>query len=262
MKGFNGKITECIAIFIFRDAESAVMFRYSTAVQWQYSSSVTVQQFRYSTAVQSQYCSSVTVVQLQYSSSVTVQQFSHSTAVHSTAVQSQYCSYSTAVQSQCCSSVTVLQFSHSTAVQSQYSSSVTVQQFTVMQFSHSNAGQSRYGRSVTVRQSSHGTAVQSRYSSSVTVQQFSYGTAQFSKVRPVLFFPATVNRHVNALFDWNWFWPLGYPWRYKHYANAPHCYVLRSLLILFLFTTTQNLFCLFRAALFPLCDHAASSWLH
>lgn len=38
MKGFNVKITKCIPIFIFRDAQSAIVFSFSTA------------QFNYSTA--------------------------------------------------------------------------------------------------------------------------------------------------------------------------------------------------------------------
>jgi hypothetical protein len=70
MRGFNVKVTKSIPIFIFRDAESAFMFSFSIAVQFQYYSSVTVLQFSYSIAVQLQYYSSVTVLQFSYSIAV------------------------------------------------------------------------------------------------------------------------------------------------------------------------------------------------
>jgi hypothetical protein len=36
----------------------------------------------------------------------------------------------------------------------------------------------------------------------------------------------TLNRHKSAVFEWNSLRLLGYPRRYKHYANAPQCYVI------------------------------------
>jgi hypothetical protein len=51
-----------------------------------------------------------------------------------------------------------------------------------------------------------------------------------------LLLPAALNRRKSALFEWNGtYQAIGYPKRYKHYANAPHCYVIRSLPVLCIF---------------------------
>ena len=40
---------------------------------------------------------------------------------------------------------------------------------------------------------------------------------------------ATLNRHKDAAFKWNGIRLLAYPWRYKHYANAPHISTMPTL---------------------------------
>jgi len=47
------------------------------------------------------------------------------------------------------------------------------------------------------------------------------------------------NRHKISLFEWKSMRLLGQPRRYKHYANAPECYVIRTQHIRLLHSTTR-----------------------
>jgi len=49
-----------------------------------------------------------------------------------------------------------------------------------------------------------------------------------------LVLPATWKNHKSSAFGWNGIMLLGYARRYTNYANAPQCYVMRKLPILFL----------------------------
>ena len=61
--------------------------------------------------------------------------------------------------------------------------------------------------------------------------------------------PAILNSHKSALFEWNGFRLLGDPRKYKYYANAARCYVLRVWPILFsypfMYTIIVPLLCLY-----------------
>jgi hypothetical protein len=48
----------------------------------------------------------------------------------------------------------------------------------------------------------------------------------------VLLVLAKFNQHKSALFEWNGITLQGQPKRYKHFANAPQCYVTRTLPVL------------------------------
>ena len=52
------------------------------------------------------------------------------------------------------------------------------------------------------------------------------------RLKHLLLLPATLNLHKGAFFDWNGTRMFGWSRRYKHYANAPHCYVTRILTVL------------------------------
>ena len=58
--------------------------------------------------------------------------------------------------------------------------------------------------------------------------------AIYMTTKNFLVLPATLNSHKISAFGWNGIILLGYARRYKHYANAPQCYVMRTLPILFL----------------------------
>jgi hypothetical protein len=70
--------------------------------------------------------------------------------------------------------------------------------------------------------------------------------AIYMTIKKVLVLPATLNSHKSSAFGWNGtsIMLLGYAGRYKHYGNAPRCYVMRKLFIyIFLpvyVTTFQN----------------------
>lgn len=62
--------------------------------------------------------------------------------------------------------------------------------------------------------------------------------------RPMYFllFPAKLNRHKSALFDWNGAALLGKPRKYMHHANAQLCYVIRTLPLLLVCWNTCSFF--------------------
>jgi hypothetical protein len=54
-------------------------------------------------------------------------------------------------------------------------------------------------------------------------------------------FPATLNPHKSAVFEWNVIGLLGWPVRYKDYAKAARCYVICTLPIFLLGTLKHSL---------------------
>ena len=76
--------------------------------------------------------------------------------------------------------------------------------------------------------------------------------AIYMTIEKVLVLRATLNKHKSSAFGWNGIMLLGYARRFRHYANAPRCYVMRTSPFLFMpvFITTLQNCVLLHAAIF------------